>query len=287
MQLVIITGLSGSGKSVALNVLEDADYYCVDNLPVSLIADTVRFLRTNQWTRVAITVDARSGSDLSALTDILADLRNESIDVRLVYLNARSESLVRRFKETRRKHPLSDGTRTIDECIAREATLVGPLAESAHVIDTSELSPNALRAWIRDLVEVKSDTLTLVFESFGFKNGLPLNADFVFDVRHLPNQFYDPRLCAFTGLQDPIIGFMQAQPDAQTLIADIGDFIARWLPGYQRDNRAYLTVAIGCTGGQHRSVFIAEQLASRFRGSKPVLVRHRQLALPALAIAYD
>jgi UPF0042 nucleotide-binding protein len=285
MQLVVITGLSGSGKSVAINVLEDADYYCVDNLPAPLIGETVGFLRDSRLERVAVTVDARSGDSLAALPGALDALRAQGIDVRLIYLNARIESLVRRFKETRRKHPLSDGTRTLEECLAWEASLVAPLAESAHVIDTSELAPNALRAWIRDLVEVRADRMTLIIESFGYKNGLPLNADLVFDIRHLPNPFYDPRLRPFSGMDAPVIDFLQAQSDVPVLLADIGDFISRWLSSYQRDNRSFLCVAIGCTGGQHRSVYFAEQLATRFRGIAPVLVRHRQLDSTARAQA--
>ena len=285
MLLVVITGLSGSGKSVAINVLEDADFYCVDNLPAPLVPETVRFLRDNQHERVAITVDARSGGSLAGIPESLAALRRQGVDVRLIFLNARIGSLVRRFKETRRKHPLSDGTRTLEECLAHEAALVAPLAESAHVIDTSDLAPNALRAWIKDLVEVGQDNLTLIFESFGYKNGLPLNADLVFDVRHLPNPFYDPTLRPFSGLDRPVTEFLEAQPDVPVLLSQIGDFIERWLPGYRRDNRSYLCVAIGCTGGQHRSVYLAEQLAVRFRPSTPVLIRHRQLDTVARAQA--
>jgi UPF0042 nucleotide-binding protein len=277
MLLVVISGLSGSGKSVALTVLEDADFYCVDNLPAPLVAETVRFLHDHDHERVAITVDARSGGSLAGIPDVLATLRSQGVDVRLLFLNSRIGSLVRRFKETRRKHPLSDGTRTLEECLAHEAALVGPLAESAHVIDTSDLAPNALRAWIKDLVEVGHESLTLIFESFGYKNGLPLNADLVFDVRHLPNPFYDPRLRPCNGLDQPVIDFLQAQPDVPELLKQIGDFVERWLPAYRRDNRSYLCVAIGCTGGQHRSVYLSEQLAHRFRASTPVLVRHRQL----------
>ena len=277
MLLVVISGLSGSGKSVALAVLEDADFYCVDNLPAPLVSETVRFLRDNNHERVAITVDARSGGSLAGIPDMLAALRQQGVDVRLIFLNSRIGSLVRRFKETRRKHPLSDGTRTLEECLAHEATLVAPLAESAHVIDTSDLAPNALRAWIRDLVEIRHDSLTLIFESFGYKNGLPLNADLVFDVRHLPNPFYDPHLRPCSGLDQPVIDFLQSQPDVGELIVQIGNFVERWLPAYRRDNRSYLCVAIGCTGGQHRSVYLSEQLAHRFRPSTPVLVRHRQL----------
>ena len=277
MLLVVISGLSGSGKSVALNVLEDADFYCVDNLPATLLSDTVEFLRAARHSSLAVTIDARSGASLAELPAVLAGLRERGIDVRLVLLTAREDTLVRRFSETRRKHPLGDGTRTIEECIALERGLMEPLADSGHSIDTSELSPHALRAWIKDLLVVRAGKLTLVFESFGFKDGIPLNADLVFDVRHLPNPFYDPKLRPLTGLDAPVAQFLAAQPDVQALLKDVGDYIERWLPAYIRDNRAYLIVALGCTGGRHRSVYLAEQLAGRFRPGVPVLVRHRHL----------
>jgi len=280
MFLVVISGLSGSGKSVALNALEDADFYCVDNLPATLLSDMVESLRNAAIVNVAVTVDARSGASLAQLPGVMAALRERGVDVRLVVLTARDDSLVRRFSETRRKHPLSDGTRTIQECIALERGLMEPLADFGHSIDTSALSPNALRAWIKDLLVAGSAKLTLVFESFGYKEGIPLNADLVFDLRHLPNPFYDPKLRMLTGLDADVVDFLSEQPDARALLRDIGDFVERWLPSYIRDNRAYLTVALGCTGGQHRSVYFAEALAARFRRGNPVLVRHRNL--PAL-----
>jgi len=277
MLLVVISGLSGSGKSVALNVLEDADFYCVDNLPATLLSDTVEFLRAAAHSSLGVTIDARSGASLAELPRVLGALRGRGIDVRLVLLTARDDTLVRRFSETRRKHPLSDGTRTIEECIALERGLMEPLADAGHSIDTSELSPHALRAWIKDLLVVRAGKLTVVFESFGFKDGIPLNADLVFDVRHLPNPFYDPRLRPLTGLDTAVERFLAEQPDVRALLKDVGDFVERWLPAYIRDNRAYLTVALGCTGGRHRSVYLAEQLAARFRAAVPVLVRHRHL----------
>jgi UPF0042 nucleotide-binding protein len=277
MFLVVISGLSGSGKSVALNVLEDADFYCVDNLPATLLPETVDFLGSAAHSRLAVTIDARSGASLAQLPTVLGALRERGIDARLVLLTARDDSLVRRFSETRRKHPLSDGTRTIEECIALERDLMEPLADYGHSIDTSALSPNGLRAWIKDLLVVGSSRLTLVFESFGFKEGIPLNADLVFDVRHLPNPFYDPKLRPLTGLDAEVAEFLAEQPDVRALLDDIGNYIQRWLPSYIRDNRAYLTVALGCTGGRHRSVYLAEQLARRFRPDNQVLVRHRHL----------
>lgn len=277
MQLTLITGLSGSGKSVALAVLEDSDIYCVDNLPAKLLEETVGFLRESGYSRVAVTVDARSGASLGQLPAAVAALKAEGVDVRLLFLDSRSGTLIRRFSETRRKHPLSDGTLTLDECLARERVLLEPIADLGHTIDTSDLAPNALRAWIKELLSLDRTGMALLFESFGFKQGIPLGADLVFDVRCLPNPYYDPRLRPLTGLDADVVSFLQAEPNVASMVADIGGYLERWLPCYIRDNRAFLTVAIGCTGGQHRSVYFAERLAERFRGELPVLVRHRQL----------
>jgi RNase adapter protein RapZ len=277
MLLVVISGLSGSGKSVALNVLEDADFYCVDNLPAPLLAETVEFLRGASYENVAVTVDARSGESLRDLPAALDALRSRSIDVRLIVLNARVGALVRRFSETRRKHPLGDGSCTLEEAIGRERELLESLADAGHAIDTSDLSPNALRAWIRDLVAVRPEAFTLVFESFGYKNGIPLSADLIFDVRLLPNPFYDPQLRPQTGLDPEVAAFLAGQEAVGRLEEDIADYLTRWLPAYRRDGRAFLTVALGCTGGQHRSVYLVERLAGRFRPAATVLVRHREL----------
>jgi UPF0042 nucleotide-binding protein len=280
MRLVIISGLSGSGKSVALNVLEDAAFYCVDNLPASLLVETVAFLRNAGYERLAVTVDARSGPALAELPSAALGLRAQGVDVRLLVLDAKNDALIRRFSETRRRHPLANDQLTLDESIARERELLAEVMEIGHRIDTSDLAPNTLRAWIKDFVATDRSGMTLLFESFGFKQGIPLDADLVFDVRSLPNPFYDPQLRALTGRDAPVVAFLDALPEAASLLADIGDFVAKWLPSFVRDNRAYLTVALGCTGGQHRSVYFAERLAQRFRDSAPVLVRHRQLAKP-------
>jgi UPF0042 nucleotide-binding protein len=277
MQLVIISGLSGSGKSVALNVLEDASYYCVDNLPAKLLAETIDFLAQAGYARVAVTVDARSGTALAELPASVRALKARGVDVRLLFLDAKNETLIKRFSETRRRHPLGDSTATLDESIAREREALEEVGELGQRIDTSDLAPNALRSWIRDLVELDRTGMTLAFESFGFKQGIPLDADFVFDVRSLPNPFYDPKLRPLTGLDPAVVQFLDSLPEAQAMLTDIGDYLARWLPAFVRDNRAYLTVALGCTGGQHRSVYFAERLARRFAGQVPVLVRHRQL----------
>ena len=280
MQLVLISGLSGSGKSVALNVLEDASFYCVDNLPAKLLVETVAFLRDGGYERVAVTVDARSGPALAELPGSIGGLKAQGVDVRLLFLDAKNDTLIKRFSETRRRHPLADGALTLDESIAREREVLEDVMELGHRIDTSDLAPNTLRAWIKDFFAIDRSGMTLLFESFGYKQGIPLDADLVFDVRSLPNPFYDPKLRPLTGLDAEVIAFLDAIPAAGTMLQDIGDFVEKWLPSFVRDNRAYLTVALGCTGGQHRSVYFAERLARRFREAAPVLVRHRQLAPP-------
>jgi RNase adapter protein RapZ len=277
MQLIIISGLSGSGKSIALNVLADSDFYCVDNLPAELLIDTVAHLRRGGTTKAALTIDARTGESLSRLPAALDALKADHIDVRLVFLDARQDSLLRRFSETRRRHPLASGESTIEECIERERELLESIATLGQRIDTSDLNPNALRQWMKDLLQLGQSGMTLVFESFGFKQGIPLDADFVFDVRFLPNPHYDPKLRALTGHDLEVVRFLDSIPEAGRLEADIRRFLATWLPAFVRDNRASLTIAIGCTGGQHRSVYLVERLARHFQGSFYVLRRHRQL----------
>jgi UPF0042 nucleotide-binding protein len=278
MLVVIVSGLSGSGKSVALNVLEDASFYCVDNLPATLLTDTVAFLQSGGYERIAMSVDARSGPALDALPRAVEAMKALGADVRLLFLDAKNDTLIKRFSETRRRHPLAGKNLTLDESITHERELLEPIGEIGHHIDTSDISANTLRSWVKDLVEIDRSGMTLLFESFGFKQGIPLDADMVFDVRCLPNPFYDRQLRLLTGLDAEVIAFLDALPEARRMETDIGDFIGRWLPAFQRDNRAYLTVAVGCTGGQHRSVYFAERLAVRFRADAPVLVRHRQLA---------
>ena len=278
MQLVLISGLSGSGKSVALDVLEDSGYYCVDNLPVALVMPLLESLAGSGYERVALSMDARSGASVRQLPQTVAALRQkQDMDLRLLFLEAKDETLIKRFSETRRRHPLSEGTLTLAESIARERELLGDIGELGHHIDTSELSPNTLRGWIRNLVQVDRSRLTLLFESFGFKQGIPLDADFVFDVRCLPNPYYEPGLRALTGLDTPVAAFLEAEPSTQKMYRDIHAFIAAWLPAFVRENRSYLTVAIGCTGGQHRSAYFAERLGAAFRADNQVMVRHRQI----------
>jgi UPF0042 nucleotide-binding protein len=280
MQLVLITGLSGSGKSVALNALEDAGYYCVDNLPVKLLPELVSFLAHAGYSRVALSIDVRSGDALDALPQHLAALRGAGIDVKVVFVQAKDDTLIQRFSETRRRHPLGDGRRTLPEAIARERELLEDIAGLSHHIDTSELSPNVLRGWVRDFVQVPAAGLTLLFQSFAYKHGVPLDTDMVFDVRCLPNPHYDPKLRPHTGRDAPVIEFCEADPGVQKMLADIRRFVEEWLPCFDRDSRSYLTVAIGCTGGRHRSVYLAEALAEYFRARHGrVLVRHRELSI--------
>jgi UPF0042 nucleotide-binding protein len=278
MQVVIISGLSGSGKSIALNVLEDAGYYCVDNLPAPLLSELVAHLRLEGHQRAAVAVDMRGGTSIAALPPQLQQLRSEGIETRFIFLDARDDKLIQRFSETRRRHPMVDGDITLAEAIAREREALEALASLGHHIDTSNLRPNALRDFIKDFAKLDASAgLTLLFESFGFKFGIPLDADLVFDVRPLPNPHYDPTLRPLTGRDEPVIQFIEAQPEAMRMLDDIHRFVADWLPAYIRDNRSYLTVAIGCTGGQHRSVYFAEQLTQRMAGKVAVLVRHRTL----------
>jgi len=277
MQLVLVSGLSGSGKSIALNVLEDSGYYCIDNLPVKMLQESVQLLRDAGNLRVAMSIDARSGGSLGLIPGYLADLKAQGIDVRPLFLEAKDETLLRRFSETRRHHPLAQGNITLEECLARERDLLSPISEIGHRIDTSELQPNALRSWIRDLLHIAPGSAVVLFESFAYKQGVPLNADLVFDVRCLPNPFYVARLRPMTGLDSEVAAFLERHPEVGKMLADIGDFVETWLPAYRSDNRGYLTIAIGCTGGQHRSVYVAERLAARLRAHNAVVVRHRNL----------
>jgi UPF0042 nucleotide-binding protein len=279
MQLFLISGLSGSGKSIALNVLEDAGFYCVDNLPAPLLAELVAHLRLEGHDRVAVAVDMRGGTSIAALPPQLRQLESEGIAVRFIFLDARDDILIQRFSETRRRHPLATGECTVAEAIAQEREALDTLKGLGHRIDTSNIRPNALRTMIKELAELEGTGLTLLFESFGFKHGLPLDADLVFDVRCLPNPYYDPALRPLTGRDEAVIAFLTGQPEVLKMFDDIRQFIDNWLPAYIRDNRSYLTVAIGCTGGQHRSVWFAENLARHFHEKARVLVRHRVLTV--------
>jgi UPF0042 nucleotide-binding protein len=276
MQLILISGLSGSGKSIALNVLEDCGYYCVDNLPVMLLPELAQMLLSSGNERIAVSVDIRSMGSLQQLPQHILSLKEKGMDVRLLFLEANTETLVKRFSETRRKHPLSDEKLTLPECIENEREMLSEIREIAHKIDTSGLSPNVLRRWIQDFIHIDKSRLTLLFQSFGFKHGLPLDSDMVFDVRCLPNPFYDPKLRPLSGKDREVVRFLEGEESVGRMLEDIRRFVETWLPSFIRDNRNYLSISIGCTGGQHRSVYMVERLASHFASSQ-VLVRHREL----------
>jgi UPF0042 nucleotide-binding protein len=286
MRIILITGISGSGKSVALNVLEDAGYFCVDNLPPSLLRALVATRIKEDAQKLAVAMDSRSADSLAGLPADIKQLKEEGHDVKVLFLTAKTESLVSRFSETRRSHPLShrllpeqplNDRPTLLECIIKEREMMVAIEGLGDVIDTSGLSANKLRAWIKELIETERAPLTLLFESFAFKFGVPLDADLVFDVRMLPNPYYDLKMRPLTGRDGPVIEFLEAQPKAIELEQDIRAFIEKWLPSFKSDNRSYLTVGIGCTGGQHRSVYFVEKLAQHFRITERVVVRHREL----------
>jgi UPF0042 nucleotide-binding protein len=278
MQLVLISGLSGSGKSVALNALEDSGYYCVDNLPSQLLQESAELLRRAGHKRVAMSIDARTGDSLEQVPGYVTALKNQGVDLRLLFLDTKNDTLIRRFSETRRRHPLATGTRTLEECLSREREILAPIGEIGQRLDTSDLLPNTLRNWIKDLLDIRTESLMLLFESFSYKQGVPLDADLIFDVRCLPNPHYDPRLRPLSGLDAPVITFLEKEPKVGTMFEDIRRFVETWLPSYGQDNRSSLAVAVGCTGGRHRSVYIVERLGAYFRGRSSVLVRHRHLA---------
>ena len=276
MQLVLVSGLSGSGKSIALDVLEDSDYYCVDNLPAALLPDVVKLLSDGGHHRIAVSVDARSVAAAS-LPRQLAALKSMGVDTSVLFLEASPEVLLRRFSETRRSHPLAQGGLTLGEAIARERALLADVSVLGHRIDTSSVQPKVLRNWIKDLLGLWGDSLSILFESFAFRDGIPLDADWVIDARMLPNPHYRPELAPLTGRDAQVVAYLENEGLVRTFLEDLRTFLAKWLPEVRRDNRSYLTVAIGCTGGRHRSVYLAEQLAQAFGTDWRVLVRHRAL----------
>ena len=290
-EVVLVTGISGSGKSVALNALEDAGFFCIDNLPPELLRDFLRLEQQRDNRRVAVAVDVRSAGSLPHLVPLLEQLRAEGVMVRSIFLDASTDALVRRFSETRRPHPLSqsgssgmapatgtaEGHRALIDAIELERELLADLREVSTVIDSSQLRTAQLRIWMRDLVRVGANQLTLVFESFAFKHGVPLDADYVFDVRVLLNPHYVRELRALDGRDAGVMAFLEEQPETHEMRDQIEAFLARWLPAFEHDQRSYLTVAIGCTGGQHRSVYMAEELGRRFAKRSATLIRHREL----------
>ena len=292
LEIVLITGMSGSGKSVALRALEDAGYYCVDNLPPELLLSFVALEQQASAQRVAIAMDVRSATSLPLVPAQLQALRQQNVLVRPLFLDATTDTLVRRFSETRRRHPLSSNRTDIDagapvhdqqhalvDAIELERELLADLREQAHVIDTSVIRPSQLQAHVKSLLSAPVSQLTLVFESFAFKRGIPVDADFVFDVRMLPNPYYEPQLRDLTGRDAAVIAYLQQHADVDDMYKHIAQFLDHWLQPLARDHRSYVTVAVGCTGGQHRSVYLVEQLAASFGARWTTLKRHRELDL--------
>lgn len=286
LEIVLITGMSGSGKSVALNALEDAGYFCVDNLPPELLLPFVALEQAHHASQVAIAMDVRSATSLPLVPEQLSTLRRQGVVVKPLFLDATTDTLVRRYSETRRKHPLSqrdakapaqDQRPALVDAIELERELLADLREQAHVIDTSLIRPSQLQGYVKSLISAPGGQLTLVFESFAFKRGVPGDADYVFDVRMLPNPHYEPELRPLTGCDPPVADFLQEQPEVRQMLAHIEQFLGHWLGTLAQDHRSYVTVAIGCTGGQHRSVYLVEQLARSFGDKWSTLRRHREL----------
>lgn len=280
-ELVVITGMSGSGKTVALTALEDVGFYCVDNLPPELLESFVVLERNQRAPKVAIAMDVRSASSLPGLPRRLAALRGDTLQLTTLFLDSTTDTLVRRFSETRRLHPLSlqsahDQHRALIDAIEHERELLAELREQALVLDTSLVRPAQLRSQVKELVGATQTPLTLVFESFAFKRGIPMDADFVFDVRMLPNPHYEPELKPMTGRDAPVAAFLAASADVRAMEEQIRTFLLHWLPQMMRDHRSYVTVALGCTGGQHRSVYLVERLAAHFGARWVTRVRHRE-----------
>jgi len=282
LEVVLITGMSGSGKSVALHALEDAGYYCVDNLPPELLQPFVALEQHHRDNRVAIAMDVRSATSLPLVPKQLAMLRKQGATIKSLFLDATTDTLVRRYSETRRRHPLSrsdeaDQQRALVEAIELERELMADLRENAHVIDTSIIRSSQLQGYIKSLISAPANQLTLVFESFAFKRGIPVDADYVFDVRMLPNPHYETGLRDLTGRDEPVATYLRQSEDVEQMKRQIQAFLDNWLGALARDHRSYVTVAIGCTGGQHRSVYLVEELARYFSHRWTTLKRHREL----------
>ena len=282
MEIVLITGMSGSGKSVALRALEDSGFYCVDNLPPELLIPFAELEKNQKEERVAIAIDVRSASSLPMMPGQLQTLKSLGFKITPIFLDASSDTLLRRYSESRRRHPLSgrnatEGELALTESIEYERELLSRLREKYHIIYTSFLRAPQLQSYVKSLVDSTGAKLTLVFESFGFKRGIPIDADYVFDVRMLPNPHYENALRSLTGKDEPVQKFLDIYPDVKLMQSHITSFIEHWLPALEKDHRNYITVAIGCTGGQHRSVYLVEQLSQHFSTDWLTLKRHREL----------
>jgi UPF0042 nucleotide-binding protein len=274
--------MSGSGKSVALHALEDSGFYCVDNLPPELLMPFAELEQKRNEQRVAIAIDVRSANSLPLMPDQLMKLKSLGFKTSSIFLDASSDTLLRRYSETRRRHPLSGRSESADELaltesIEYEREILSLLREKSHVIDTSFLRAPQLQSYVKSLVNSSSAKMTLVFESFGFKRGIPIDADYVFDVRMLPNPHYENALRPLTGKDEPVQEFLEKYPDVKDMQAQIQAFMNHWLPALEKDHRNYITVAIGCSGGQHRSVYLVEKLSQYFSAQWLTLKRHREL----------
>ena len=283
MKLTIISGRSGSGKSTVLHVLEDHGYYCIDNLPASLLPALANRISEdgNDLPLVAVSIDARNVSeDLEKVPEILTELKNTQISTQILFLDANSKTLLRRFNESRRKHPLSTETIGLREAINFESDLLEHISLLASLtIDTSSMSLQTLRQTVKEqFLGTQSSATALLFQSFGFKHGVPVDADIVYDVRCLPNPYWDASLRSLTGLDKPVADFLGADAEVTEMLADISCFLVKWLPNFESNNRSYITIAVGCTGGQHRSVYLCERLSQAFAEKLAnVQVRHREL----------
>ena len=282
LEIALITGMSGSGKSVALRALEDAGFYCVDNLPPELLLPFVALEHKHHGNRLAIAMDVRSATSLPQVPQKLQELRAQGCTVHSLFIDATTDTLVRRFSETRRRHPLFHGElterqRALVQVIELERELLADLCETAHVIDTSNIRASQLQGYVKGLISSLPDQLSLVFQSFAFKRGIPMDADYVFDVRMLPNPHYEADLRHLTGQDKPVMDFLDQQADVALMRQHIETFLSHWLEAMAQNHRSYVTVAIGCTGGQHRSVYLVERLAQAFSGQWPTQRRHREL----------
>lgn len=284
MKLIIVSGLSGSGKTVALHTLEDLGYYCIDNLPTSLLGALASELEqlTHPVKRVAVGIDARNlPHSLQQFSDVIDELDHQGIHCEILFLTCETATLLQRFSESRRPHPLRDGQQSLTETIDQEQTLLESIAKRADLfIDTSRTTVHQLRDQVLIRMDQRSENrLSLLFQSFGYKHGIPNDADFVFDSRCLPNPHWQPLLRPLTGQDPEVAAFLEGQPEVEKMYEHIRNFLSTWIPAFERDNRSYLTTAIGCTGGQHRSVYLVERLARHFREQYPMVsARHREMS---------
>lgn len=284
MRLVIISGMSGSGKSVALHALEDLEFYCIDNLPIGMLpAFSVQILSnpSTNYENFAVGIDARNLSgDLSIFPELLEQMQNTDLQCDVLFLDADDITLMKRFSETRRKHPLTGEDVPLSEAIQEERQLLAPISSHADLVfDTTQMTVHQLRELVRKRIQGShQDSMSLLIESFGFKHSTPVDANFVFDIRCIPNPHWVPELRNLTGLDQPVIDYLEKYPEVQKMYDNLRSFLAEWIPSFEAENRSYLTVAIGCTGGQHRSVYMVEKLATEFRKSiQNVLTRHREM----------